>query len=99
MNNEKYLPIGSVCLLKDATKKIMITGFVAKSGENNQIFDYVGCVYPEGIISSDKNLLFNHDQIAEVFHVGYSNEEELEFKTKLNTYISQIDSSEIPESL
>lgn len=32
-NKEKYLPIGSVVLLKNAKKRIMITGFVAKGKE------------------------------------------------------------------
>jgi len=30
MNREKYLPIGSVVLLKDAKKRVMITGFAAR---------------------------------------------------------------------
>ena len=84
MNKEKYLPIGSVVLLKDAKKRIMVTGFVAQSQETgDKIFDYMGCLYPEGIISSEQNLLFNHDQIDKIFYLGYSDEEWLKVHSKL----------------
>ena len=85
MNREKYLPIGSVVLLKEAKKRVMVTGFVAQSNETgDKVFDYMGCLYPEGIISSEQNLLFNHDQIDKIFYLGYSDEEEKDFKIKLN---------------
>lgn len=81
---QKYLPIGSVVLLKDAKKRIMITGFCIIPKENdNQMFDYSGCLYPEGLISSDQTAVFNHDQIERIFCLGYSDEEEKQFKEKL----------------
>ena len=86
MNIEKkeLLPIGSVVRLKDGKKKVMITGFcVSTSEEDNKMYDYCGCMYPEGVISSDKNLVFNHNQIEELFFLGYVNVEEQEFKIKL----------------
>ncbi|MBQ9072549.1 MAG: DUF4176 domain-containing protein [Bacilli bacterium] len=73
MNQEKYLPIGSVVLLKNAKKQVMITGFLARSKEeNSKVYDYMGCMYPEGILSSEFNLLFNHDQIENIYYIGYS---------------------------
>ena len=66
MNYQKYLPIGSVVLLKDATKKVMITGFCVLPQEGNNVFDYCGCIYPEGMISSEQNCLFNHNQIEKI---------------------------------
>ena len=81
---EKYLPIGSVVLIKDAKKRVMITGFVVISPSyENKIFDYMGCLYPEGVISSDKSLLFDHDDIQQVFAIGYSDEEQKMFNNKL----------------
>lgn len=89
-NKEKYLPIGSVVLLKNAKKRIMITGFVAKSKETgDEVFDYIGCLFPEGVISSDKNLLFNHDQIDKLYYIGYSDNDEKEFKQKLKDYLEK----------
>lgn len=81
---EKYLPLGSVVLLNEATKKVMITGFCMKGDQNNEkIFDYVGCLYPEGIINTEQNLLFNHKDIKQIFAIGYSDEEDKQFKSKL----------------
>ena len=81
----KYLPIGTVVLLKNAKKRMMITGFCCKDEQNpEKIYDYSGCLYPEGIVSSDRNLLFDHNQIGKIFALGYSDNEEKEFKERLN---------------
>ena len=83
-NTNKFLPIGSIVLLKGASKRLMITGFcVVPDEDKNKIFDYSGCLYPEGIISNEQTALFNHDQIDKVFSIGYSDEEEIRFKAKL----------------
>lgn len=85
MKYEKYLPLGSVIFLKDKNKKIMITGFTAMSSEgNDSIFDYIGCLYPEGFMASDKMVLFNHEDIQKVYCLGYSDEEEEGFRLLLN---------------
>lgn len=93
---EKYLPIGTVCLLKNAKKRVMIVGFCGTSEEvNNEVYDYVGCVYPEGFISKDVNLLFNHDQIEKIYFLGYFCEEEYKFKTNLNKAITEQSNGEV----
>lgn len=90
MNTEKYLPIGTVCLLKNAKKRVMVTGFAAKGKETgDKMFDYIGCLYPEGVISSDKNLLFNHDQIDKIFYMGYVDDEQKELMNKLKSYLDK----------
>lgn len=83
---EKYLPIGTVVLLKNGKKRVMITGFVAmeKKGEDNVTYDYCGVLYPEGVISMKQVLMFNHNQIQKIFHMGlYNDQEERQFKAKL----------------
>lgn len=89
---EKYLPIGSVVLLKGATKKVMISGFAIKSesDEQNRIFDYVGCLYPEGVITSNENIVFNHDKIDRIIAIGYSDDEEKRFKQVLKEKLANI---------
>lgn len=87
MNNvEKFLPLGTVVMLKGASKRLMITGFCTMAAEdaNSVMYDYVGCIYPEGMISSDQNALFNHDQIEKIYYIGLVDQEEKEFKIKLN---------------
>ncbi len=87
MIEQKFLPIGSVCILKDATRKVMITGFLAKGESSDKVYDYVGCMYPEGVLSSQQNLLFDHDQIVKIFSLGYKDEEETNFKSRLMEYL------------
>lgn len=87
--DKKYLPVGSVVKLKDGIKAIMITGFCAISGEDGRMYDYCACLYPEGIIASEFNFLFNHDQIAEILYRGFVSSEETEFKQKLDVIIAE----------
>ena len=79
---EKYLPIGTVVMLKGGKKRVMITGFLVTSEDNNT-YDYCGCMYPEGVISSKETLVFNHDQIETIYHKGLIDNEEKEFKERL----------------
>lgn len=81
---EKYLPLGSVVLLENGTKRLMITGFcVVPNDDKTKVYDYSGCLYPEGVISSEQIALFNHDQIKTIYAIGYSDDEEKQFKEKL----------------
>ena len=83
---EKYLPLGSVVLLNGAKKRVMIIGFMVSSqGAEGKVFDYMGCVFPEGVISSEQSLVFNHNQIGQVFCLGYSDDEEKKFRNKLKS--------------
>ena len=88
---EKYLPIGTVVLLKEATKKVMITGYASVSPDTgDKIFDYSGCVFPEGFFDYNQVCVFNHDQIGEVFYTGYVDEEQKAFMVTLNNEIEKI---------
>ena len=87
---EKYLPIGSVVLMNGATKRVMITGYAVKSPEyGNKVFDYIGCLYPEGMVSSDKNLLFDHKDIQKIFAIGFTDDEQKQFIEKLKTLVAE----------
>ena len=76
MEEKKYLPIGSVVKTKKFSKKAMIVGYKIKTiNEQTEIFDYVGCLYPEGLIDTSKYLAFNHSDIETVLDHGYQNEQ------------------------
>lgn len=87
---EKYLPIGSVVTLKDATKKIMIIGYCPVEKGKNIMYDYSACLYPEGVIDSNKMLLFNHNQIATIHFVGFESEEQKQNNEKLKTLVTNM---------
>lgn len=92
---EKYLPIGSVVLLKGGKKKLMITGYCMKIEEEpDKIYDYNGCLFPEGEIKSNLTSVFDHKQIEEVFFVGYKNEETDEFFDSIKDKLEEIEKQE-----
>lgn len=81
---EKTLPIGSVVLLKNATKRLMILGYCRYTAEDqNKVYDYCGCTYPEGFLSPEKTAVFDHDQIERIYSLGFQNEEQFAFREKL----------------
>lgn len=89
------LPIGSVVLLKNSTKKLMITGFAQVSAENpNKIYDYVGCVFPEGFLGPDKTFLFDSSQIETIFFIGYQDQEQMAFKIRIDNALAEIRNKE-----
>lgn len=87
------LPIGSVVLVGDSTKKVMIIGVCQKSSDG-RIFDYSGVVYPEGFLDPQKMFLFNNDQITQVAALGYQDAEQLAFKEKVDVAIVNLRNSQ-----
>lgn len=88
--NYEFLPIGSVVLLKDATRKVIIIGLGVVEDGSNVIWDYLGCAYPIGVVSSDSNLLFDRSQIEKVVYVGYSDDEGKRTLTELSKNMEMI---------
>jgi len=89
---DKYLPIGTVVMLKGGTKRLMIAGFCSVEEEKaEKMWDYNGCLYPEGFLSSNQTCLFDHEQIEKVFHLGLQDDEEKEFKENLASLIKESD--------
>lgn len=72
----KYLPIGSIVELKNNDKKFMITGYFSLECDDSiKIYDYVGCLYPEGLLLKNNNYSFNHEEIVKVIFNGYVSDE------------------------
>ena len=84
------LPLGSVVLLNGGTKKIMIIGYCMKTPDNpDKIYDYCGCVFPEGVLRSDITCVFNHEQIKQIYFSGYKDDEANQFLDRVITLTSQ----------
>lgn len=81
---KKYLPIGSVVLLKDSKKRIMIVGVKQKQVDSEKVWDYSACLYPEGILNPDKLFLFDSEQIERLYFIGFQDGEGLAFLEQLN---------------
>ena len=96
MNINGLLPVGSVVLLKNSTKRVVIIGVCqgVATEEGQKVYDYVGCPFPEGFMSADKNFLFNTDQIEKLFFIGYQDDEALAFKEKADALLERVRAEE-----
>ena len=79
-----YLPIGSVVLLKGATKRIMICGRLQENTKDHKYYDYCACLYPEGVLDPDELYLFQEEDIDKVFFIGMQDAEEFAFRELLD---------------
>lgn len=89
MEIKNLLPIGSVVLLKDAQKKIMVFGVKQTNMETDVEYDYIGVLYPEGNLGGESQLLFQHEDIEKVYFTGYEDEERQEFIENLAGFYAQ----------
>ncbi|WP_244169931.1 MULTISPECIES: DUF4176 domain-containing protein [Listeria] len=72
--SKTYLPLGSVVLLKNGQKELMIYGRKQRDTKTNEIYDYSGCLHPEGYIGKEYTIVFNHKSIEKVIFEGYKND-------------------------
>lgn len=84
------LPIGSVVVVGNSTKKVMIIGVCQKGGQEGKIWDYTGVVYPEGFLDPQKMFLFDNEQITQITALGYQDAEQLAFKEKADLAIAKL---------
>lgn len=107
-NKEKFLPIGTVVLLKNGKKEVMILSYciypkgdVVENGETingeGKMYDYGACTYPEGLISSDQILCFNHENIEKICYMGYETDGQKEFSDLLKKALVEADKIETIE--
>ncbi len=88
---KQVLPIGTIVLLKDAEKRLMVVGYQQKKNhEATQVYDYIGCVYPEGYVGPKEMILFNHDDIEYTFALGFQNEEQTAFRKHLEAELDRM---------
>ncbi len=84
MNVKDLLPIGTVVLLKNGEKRLMIAGIKQMDTEDtSKEYDYYGVMYPEGHVGENFQYLFNHEDIAEIYFKGFEDEERERFLDQL----------------
>ena len=83
------LPVGSVVLLKDATKKLVIMGILQVNPLENKVYDYLAVPYPEGYIDSETMFLFFHKDVETVDYIGYVNAESQTFRIAHAKYLKE----------
>jgi len=87
MSKVEYLPLGSIIVVRGGIKKIMIIarGLAVEVQGMVKVFDYAGCLFPEGLMG-DQILQFNHVDIFKVVHKGYTDDDESLMISKLNDW-------------
>lgn len=86
MQIKELLPIGSVVLLNNGTKRVMIYGIKQMDHTTETEYDYIGVLYPEGNIGEVAQFLFDHENIEQVFFRGYEDPERDQFIDQLDKF-------------
>ena len=84
----KYLPIGSVCSIKDFNMDVMIVGYCFKKG--NIKYDYIGVTHPAGLITEKNFVGFDIENIEKVLFKGYETEKSNSFIENLEKKLNEI---------
>lgn len=85
------LPIGSVVLLKEAEKRLMICGRIQTMANDTKIYDYSACYYPEGITGSDEMIFFDRDAIDRVYFLGFQDAECIAFEEQVLNRLGELE--------
>lgn len=70
MERKDLLPIGSVVMLENGKKPVMIYGRFQREVGTGKLWDYISCLYPEGNVNQEFTFLFNHENIKDVLFRG-----------------------------
>ena len=68
---KNVLPIGSVVKISGGEKRLMIVGYFPKVKTDGKVYDFIGCLYPEGFINAESFYMFNMSDIEKVDFVGF----------------------------
>lgn len=85
--NKKYLPLGTLVLIKKDICALMIVGYLAK--ENDEIKDYKAVYYPYGFQEMKLLVKFNHEDIVGIIHLGNRFDKQEEYNAFLNGIIKE----------
>lgn len=96
---KRYLPLGSVILLKGADKRLMIAGRMQMEQGSEKIYDYCGYLFPEGMQIPSEMYLFNNEDIEEIHFISMQDADELRMQQFLSQKAEELagERSEPPE--
>lgn len=93
MKDSGFLPIGSVVRIKETPDQLfMIFGWLQKSVQKEEIYDYIAVMYPEGLANKILSFYFNESDIEEVLFEGFQNEKEQEYRDYVRWRVQEMNS-------
>ncbi len=89
MEQDTYLPLGSIVLLKGGAQKVLIIARAlnVRNGDKTFFFDYGGVPYPEGLVS-DQIAYFNKDSVGRVVFEGFRDADDENMVDNINAYLA-----------
>jgi hypothetical protein len=89
-NEENFLALGTVVVMKGTAQKVMIIQRAVTINDEGKekYFDYGSVLYPEGLIKANV-IYFTKEDIFEVLNNGYSDEDDKIFVKQLNVALGQ----------
>lgn len=73
--DDVLLPIGSVVRIDENSQiKFMIVGYFPQN-ETKEKRDYSAIRYPMGVFDNRMYFFFNHEDVKEILHIGYVDDE------------------------
>lgn len=80
------LPLGTIISLKDSNDKLMIIGWTQMqidNDDNDKIYDYAACKYPEGVFSGKDIRPFNDEDIGRIYFYGYIDDDSTKMRKEV----------------
>ena len=81
--DKEFVPIGTIVTVDFVEQAVMIYGRKQQQEDKNEIWDYVACPYPQGHLSDETNVFFNHDQIQQIIFKGFESEGEVTLRQEI----------------
>lgn len=79
----RFLPIGSVIVLKKSNESIMIVGYGVRVEKEKTTYDYAGCYMPVGCTDPKSAVYFNQTDIKTILFIGYQSHQSIMVQNKL----------------
>ncbi len=55
-----------------------------------EMYEYGGCIFPEGILDPNIVMAFNHEKIEKIIHLGYENDDYKKYSNILNEHYEEV---------
>lgn len=85
------LPIGSVVMLHNGKKPVMIYGIYQTDNESGKEYDYISVVWPEGSMGTGTSFMFNAEDVDKLLFRGAEGVARDQFLDKLVSYYTSQD--------